>query len=206
MPSERGAANLAKFNEERSKPLLEKLKNELKMCRKSKLEFKTYGLLASYLSERLNIHRTTFKRNPEYNALLLTYIAGLPGVVSRTPDTTQDPSVLQAKLSVSKLEASLQREQLLLAAAKIERLKTSQRAPSSVIGEVAFSDLAAVMAAILLRFPDFLHLDFEKRELIDLSARPSERLIASSDRIGKFCVWVEQNQSLPHLQRLKQLK
>lgn len=205
MASERGATNLAQFNEERSKPILEKLNYELKMCRKSKLEFKSYGMLAAYLSQRLNIHRTTLKRNPEYNDLLLAYIAGLPGSVSRTPDTTQNPAVLQAKLSASKLEISKQREQLRLANAKIERLKTEQRVTSSLSGEVAFADLAGVLASILLRFPDFLHLDFGKRELIDLSARPSERLIASSERIGKFCTWIEQNQSLPHLKKLKKI-
>ncbi len=204
MRTERGAENLAKFNEERSANILPLLTHELQLCRKRKLEFKTPGLLAAHLSDRLKVHRTTLIRNVKYNALILAHIAGQPGSVARTPDTTEDPALLQAKLATAKLDASMLREQLRVATAKLERARAPQAGASSISGDVAFSDLAVVMAAILSRFPEFLRLDFDKRELHDLSARPSARLVAGSDRIGNFCAWVEQNQALPHLQRLKQ--
>jgi hypothetical protein len=205
MSSERGAANLAKFNEERSANILPLLTHELQLCRKRKLEFKTHGLLAAYLSDQLKVHRTTLIRNGKYKALILAYIAGQPGAVARAPDTTEDPAILQAKLAAAKLDASTLREQLRGATAKLERTKASLPEASPADSAVAFADLAAVVAAILSRFPDFLRLDFDKRELVDLSARPSERVVAGTDRIGRFCAWVEQNQALPHLQQLKRL-
>lgn len=203
MGTDRGAANLAKFNEERSASILPRLTHELQLCRKRKLEFKTPGLLAAYLSDQLKVHRTTLTRNVKYNALILAHIAGQPGAVARAPDTTEDPAILQAKLAAAKLDASTLREQLRVATAKLERTNASLPGTSPAGSDVAFADLAAVVAAVLSRFPDFLQVDFDKRELVDLSARPSERLVAGPDRIGRFCAWVEQNQGLPHLQQLK---
>ncbi len=205
MGSKRGAANLAKFNDERSAHVLPLLTHELQLCRKRKLEFKTPGLLAAYLSDRLQVHRTTLTRNAKYKALILAHIAGQPGAVARAPDSTEDPALLQAKLAAAKLEASELREELRAVGARTAHAEGSGESKSSREGELAFADLAVVMAALLTRLQDFLHLDFEKRELHDLAARPSERLVAGPDRVGRFCAWIEQNQALPHLQQLKQL-
>lgn len=205
MGSKRGAANLEKFNEERSAGVLPLLKDELRLCRKRKLEFQTVGLLAAYLADSLKIHRTTLLRNSKYKALLLEHLAGQPGAVARAPDTTEDPALLQAKLAAAKLEASTLREQLRSIAARQERSTSSSRPASTDNGNVAFANLAMAMAVVLARLPDFLSLDFDKRELHDLSSKPSERLLAGPDRIGGFCAWVEQNQALPQLQQLKRL-
>lgn len=201
----RGAANIRKFNDDRSANTLPLLAEELRLCRKRKLEFKTTGLLAAYLADRLKVHRTTLTRNPKYNALLLGHVAGQPGVVARTPDTTVDPGVLRAKLAVAKLEAAELRENLRSASLRLDRSKAAPAGLAPADGEVAFADLATVLAAVLSRLPEFLRLDFDKRELVDLASRPSERIVAGPDRIGRFCAWVEQNQALPHLQQLKRL-
>lgn len=205
MGSKRGADNILKFNDDRSANTLPLLTHELQLCRKRKLEFKTPGLLATYLADRLSVHRTTLTRNPKYNALILAHIAGQPGAVSRAPDSTEDPALLQAKLAAAKLEVSELREKLRAATARLERSASSQTDSVRSDGGVAFADLAVVVAAVLSRMPEFLRLDFDKRELVDLGARPSERVIAGPDRIGRFCAWVEQHQALPHLQQLKRL-
>jgi len=203
MGAERGAANLARFNDERSAHLLPLLTHELQLCRKRKLEFKTPGLLAAYLADRLKVHRTTLLRNVKYKGLLFTHIAGQPGVVSRTPDTTLDPAILQAKLAAARVEASNLGAQLSQARAQLEQLHREPPASGGRDGDaVAFSNLAMVLVSLLHRFPDYMQLDRQRRELVDLSARPSERLIAGKERIGQFIEWLEQHQSLPKVRAL----
>lgn len=203
MGTDRGAANLAKFNTQRSANVLPLLEHELQLCCKRKLQFRTVGLLASYLSDRIMVHRTTLLRNTKYKALLLAHLAGQPGAVERAPDTTEDPALLQAKLAAAKLEASNLREHLRFVEAQLVRITSTDRLASIEDSNVAFANLAMALALVLNRLPEFLQVDFDKRELHDLSARPSERVLAGPERIGGFCAWVEQNQALPFLQQLK---
>ena len=204
MGADRGAANLAKFNEERSANVLPLLTHELQLCRRRKLQFKSLGMLASHLHDRTNVHRTTLVRNPRYRALLLDYLAGSPGVVASTPDTTGDPAILKAKLAASRLEASSLREQVRELEARLQRLTRSPTAAAVSSEAVDHANLSMLFISVLSRFPDLLRVDFNKRELHDLSARPSERLVAGPERMGGFCAWVEQNQALPQLKQLKQ--
>ncbi len=203
MGSKRGAENLAQFNAERSAHLVPALIDELRLCIKRKLEFKTVGLLAAYMSDRLRVHRTTLLRNAKYKGILLAHLAGQPGVVSRTPDSTSDPAILQAKLMAAKLAASNLREELALSRAQPERHVSGPRPRSTVdAADVAFADLAMVMVNVLHRFPDFVRLDRQRMELVDLSAKPSARVIAGKERLGPFVRWLEQNQALPMVQGL----
>lgn len=203
MGNERGAANLARFNAERSAHLVPALTDELRLCAKRRLEFKTVGLLAAYLSDRLKVHRTTLLRNAKYKGMLLAHLAGQPGVVSRTPDSTSDPAILQAKLATAKLSASNLREELALCRAQLERYASCPPNHSAVgAADIAFADLAMVMVNVLHRFPDFVQLDRQRLELVDLSAKPSSRVIAGKERIAHFVRWLEQNQALPMVQAL----
>ena len=203
MGRERGAANLALYNEKRSEHLLPLMTHELQLCRKRKLEFSTPGLLAAYLSDRLKVHRTTLLRNPKYHGLILSHLAGQPGVVSRTPDSTSDPAILQAKLAVAKLDASNARGALSSAKAQLQRLEgTGFSGQISGDSQVGFADMAMVLVNLLHRFPDFIQLDRDRRELIDLSAKPSSRLIAGKERMSAFVTWLELNQALPLVGKL----
>lgn len=203
MGNERGAANLARFNSERSAHLAPVLTDELRLCAKRKLEFKTVGLLAAYLSDRLKVHRTTLLRNVKYKGLLLAHLAGQPGIVSRTPDSTRDPAILQAKLATAKLSTSNLREELAACRAQLERYASRPRHSGPVdAADIAFGDLAMVMVNVLHRFPDFVQLDMQRLELVDLSAKPSARTIAGKDRVAHFVRWLEQNQALPMVQAL----
>ena len=205
MGTERGAANLAKFNELRTARLLPLLTYELHLCRKRRLEFGRVGLLAAYVSDKIEVHRTTLLRNAKYKAMLLAHLAGQPGVVAREPDTTESPAILQAKLAAARLEASTLRERLRAVTSQLERAHSAAPGAATESADVAFVNLAMGLTNLLVRLPDFLHLDFDKRELHDLSARPSERIVAGPERIGAFCAWIEQNQVLPQLMQLKQL-
>lgn len=203
MGRERGAANLARFNAERSAHVIPALTDELRLCRRHKLEFKTVGLLAAYLSDRVKADRTTLLRNPTYKVMLLTHLAGEPGVVTRTPDAASDPAILQVKLMAEKLAASNGREELAHCKAQLERHASSPRPGLAVdAADIAFADLAMVMVNVLHRFPDFVRLDGQRQELVDLSAKPSARVIAGKERLGRFVRWLELNQALPMVQAL----
>lgn len=203
MGTDRGAANLARYNEARSAPVVPKLQHELRLTRKRKLEFQSIGLLAAYLEDRVKVHRTTLTRNVTYKGMLLIHLAGQPGAVSRTPDSTRDPAILQAKLAAAKLEASNKGTRLSHADALLERVHRGLVSSDVRHGsDVAFANLAMVMVNMLHRFPDFVQLDRQKRELHDLSAKPSEQLIAGKERMSEFVEWVEVNQALPMVKAL----
>lgn len=201
MGSKRGAANLARFNQERSAHTEPLLVHELQLCRKRKLEFKTIGLLAAYLSDRLKVHRTTLLRNIKYKALLIEHLAGQPGAASRAPDSTQDPNILRVKLTAARAEASNLREDLKRATARLERLERGWTEGAGKI-DVDYANLAMVLVQLISRFDEFLALNMGKRELVDLSAKPSNRVIAGPERLSVFVSWLEQNQGLPLLANL----
>lgn len=203
MGTERGAANLARFNAERSANLVPTLVTELRLCAKRKLKFETVGLLAAYLSDRVKAHRTTLMRNAVYRDMLDAYWAGQSGVVSHSPDSVSDPAILQVKLAAAKLAASNVREELALCKAQLERHASIPHTPNAGDAvDFRYADLAMVMVNLLHRFPDFVRLDRQQLELVDLSAKPSARVIAGKERIGSFVRWLELNQALPMIQAL----
>jgi hypothetical protein len=168
------------------------------------MHFKSFGLLAAYLSKVIGVHRTTLTRNIDYKSLLLEYVGTQPGSVTRAPDSTLDPHLLQIKLASTQLEASNLRKEL----KKIQAMQTdfeSLNSSSSSRSEKDFSNLAMCLVNILSRFDDLLLVDFDKRELIDLAAKPSDRLIVGVERIGVFLSWLEQNQYVPMVAQLVKL-
>jgi hypothetical protein len=203
MGAKGGAGNLRCFNEKRSAHLMPLLTHELQLCRKRKLEFKSVGLLAAYLADRLKVHRTTFLRNLNYRAILLEHLSLQPGVVSRAPDTTMDPAVLQAKLAAARLEVSNLRQELKGASARLARFEDPLSSPAASRSELDFANLAMLVVNLIARVDEYIAIDFDKRAVVDLSAKPSLRVIAGPDRAAAFISWVEQNQSLPIVHSLK---
>lgn len=201
MGGRRGAANLERFNAARSARVVPLLEHELQLCRKRKLEFKSVGLLAAYVSDRLNVHRTTFLRNRKYRTMLLEFLSAQPGALSRLPDTTPDTSVLQAKLSCARLEASNLREEIKELKAQLNRHTPG---PTSEAGksDQDFGNLAMLLVNVLGRLADSMVVDYEHRTVIDLAAKPSDRIVASSERAGQFIAWLEQNQAIPAIRLL----
>ena len=106
MGTDRGAANLAIFNQRRSDLLIPMIKDELAKCRKRHLKFISIGLLAAHISDHVKVHRTTLLRNNEYFSLLNRYLSSTPGTIENIPDSTIDLHVLQAKLATARLEIS----------------------------------------------------------------------------------------------------
>ncbi len=197
MGRERGAANLERFNAERSQHLHPLIEHQLQLFRKRKLDFNTVGRLATYLADCLKIHRTTLIRNPRYRALLLKHLSLQPGVVSRTPDSTQDPAVLRAKLAAVQLELSNLQHELKVAKAKLSVASEVPTLETSSNPNVEFSNLAMLLVNVLSGLDGTIEIDFNSRSIVDLAARPSDRVMASANRASSFISWLEQNQALP---------
>jgi hypothetical protein len=202
MASERGAANIRKFNAEREQKNLALVEHELRLCRK--LLFKSVGLLAAYLSDHTNVHRTTFLRNAKYKALLAFYIRSQPGAAAVVDDGTDDPDVLKAKLASTQAEVGMLRQEVKHLSAQLSRTVPMQQASSASKDNVDFANLCVLLSLVLLRAETFA-IDAKTRTLVDLAARPSEYLVGGPDRAAAFVAWFEQNSSLPFVKGIKKV-
>jgi hypothetical protein len=202
MASERGAANIRKFNAEREEKNLALVEHELQLCRKRKLQFKSVGLLAAHLSDRTNVHRTTFLRNAKYKVLLAVYMRSQPGAAAVVDDGTDDPYLLKAKLASTQAEVGTLRQEVKRLSAQLSRAEAVQPAPSASRDDVEFANLCVLLSLVLVRAETFA-IDSKARTLVDLAARPSERLVGGPDRTAAFVSWLEQNASLPFVKDVK---
>lgn len=206
MASERGAANIRKFNAEREQKNLALVEQELKLCKKRHLPFKSVGLLAAYLSDRTEVHRTTFLRNPKYKALLAAYLRSQPGAAAVVDDETDDPYALKAKLASAQAEVGNLRQEVKRLSAQLTRIATAQPAPIAGASrdDVDFANLCVLLCLVLVRAETFA-VDSRGRTLVDLAARPSERLVGGLDRAVAFVNWMELNSSLPFVKDVKRI-
>jgi len=202
MASERGAANIRKYNAERGEKNLALVEHELQLCAKRKLQFKTPGLLAGYLSDRTNIHRTTLIRNVKYYVLLTEYMRSRPGAAAVVDDGTDDQYILRAKLASTQAEVGTLRQELKRLSAQISRGTTVSTTASASKDAVDFANLCVLLSLVLVRAETFA-VDFKANTLVDLAARPSERLVGTADRTSAFVAWLEQNPSLPFVKDIK---
>lgn len=203
----RGAANIRKFNEEREQQAISLIKNELAKCKKHKLTFKTLGALAEYLGATTGIHRTTFMRNPRYKTLL----TGFAGIEEPDKSTARDedapPEVLRARMLALRLENSNLQEKLKRIEAYVLR-KGEQPPRSASTQEVmppadtcssdylAFVDTAMALTALIERLKDSIVIDFQKRTIEDLAARPSQRVVVGPERATPYLDWLKEQKHL----------
>lgn len=205
MKSDRGAANIRKFNAERAEKNLTLVKHELQFCRKRKMAFRSPGILAAYLSDRTGIHRTTLIRNPQYRVLLTQFVGSQPGAASKVDDSTDDVYVLKAKLSSAQSEVGALRYEVKRLAALVERLSQMDASPGASDIEVGFANVCALLGLVLARGEVFA-VDINKRTVLDLAARPSERIVAGPERAAPFISWIEKNEVLPLVKAIRKVK
>jgi hypothetical protein len=204
MASERGAANILRFNTERERKNLPLVENELQLCRKRKLQFKSASHLAAHLSDRLGIHRTTFRRNAKYLVLLAGYIGSQPGAVAVVDDETNDPYVLKAKLASAQAEVGMLRQKAKHLSAQLARATLLDVAVGTGRDDVDFGNLCMLLCLVLLRADTFA-VDSKNCTLVDLAARPSERVVAGSERTAGFIRWMELNAALPLVKDIRKV-
>jgi hypothetical protein len=204
MGSERGAANIQRFNAEREQENLALLQHELRLCRKRKLQFKSIGLLAAHLSDRTTVHRTTYLRNPKYNRLLAGYMSSQPGAASIVDDRTDDPYVLKAILACTQAEVGALRQEVSRLSAQLSRMQSGQYSTSTSKTDVDFANACVLLSLVLVRAETFA-VDSKTRSLVDLAARPSDRLVGGPERAAAFVGWFEQNAALPFVGGIKRI-
>ncbi len=202
MVSERGAANIRKYNAEREEKNLALVEQELQRCKKRKLQFKSPGLLAAYLSDRTDIHRTTLTRNAKYKALLAMYMRSQPGAAAIVNDETDDPYVLKAKLASAQAEVGTLRQEVRRLSAQLSRAATIATTASAGRDDVEFANLCVLLSLVLVRAETFA-VDSRAGTLVDLAARPSDRIVGGADRVAAFVAWLERNASLPFVKEIK---
>jgi hypothetical protein len=195
--------SLSKFKAARAKPVLSLLIQELARCKKRKRKFRSIGLLAEFLSSRVLAHRTTLLRNKKYKKLLMSYFCISPDQLLHVSDTTTDPAILQAKLAAAHLTASNLAVQNKHLVAQLGRYLDPSSKPGASKDDLDIANCAMLLVAVLERVDFHIRIDYEGRRVIDKSAKPSEQLVADSRRAGPFIAWLEQNESLPAIRKLR---
>lgn len=205
MARERGAANVRKYNAVRARTNLALLEPELRQCRKRRLQFKSPGLLAAYLSDRTGIHRTTLTRNAKYNVLLASYMSSQPGAAAVVHDGTDDPNILRAKLAATQAEVGTLRLDVKRLAAQLSRAATPPASgPCASKEGVDFANLCVLLSLVLVRAETFA-VDSNARSLLDLAARPSDQVVGGPERAAAFIAWLELNASLAFVKDIKRI-
>lgn len=205
MASKRGAENLLKFNASREEKNFALVEHELQLCRKRKLQFKSPGLLAAYISDRTNIHRTTILRNAKYKALIAVYMRSQPGAALIVDDNSDDSWILKAKLAITQAEVGTLRQDI--KHLKSQLPKETSESPVKVEYDksgVDFANLCVLLSLVLSRADTFA-VNIQKRTLVDLASRPSESLIGGPERVSAFIAWMDQNASLPFVMGIRKV-
>ncbi|EGK72114.1 hypothetical protein METUNv1_01586 [Methyloversatilis universalis FAM5] len=203
----RGAANIKKFNDEREQQALALIKSELAKCKKHKMVFRSLGALAEYLGAITNIHRTTLMRNPRYKSLLAEH-SGIPETQwAAVRDEDAPPEVLRARMLALKLENSNLQDKLKRLETYIQRKEEvpALSAPAEGVlpapggsnaDYLAFVDTAMALTALLERLKDSMVINFERKSIVDLSARTSQRVVIGPERATAYLEWLQQQKHL----------
>jgi hypothetical protein len=200
--SQRGAANIQKFNAERAQRNLPLIEEELKRCKRRKLGFNSIGKLAEYIGGQTGIHRTTLLRNKAYKGLLVSYLASKGGTTADVPDEEASVEILRAKLMGVRLELANVREKCRRLEVYIERLGSApaleDRTGDADTGDhyVEFVDTAMALAAVLERMRDTTLLNTEAKTIEDLAAPPSQRIIVGAERVSAFIAWLQRQETV----------
>lgn len=200
--TQRGAANIHKFNSERTQRNLPLIEEELKRCKRIKLGFNSIGKLAEYVGSRTGIHRTTLLRNNTYKVLLVNHLSSRRGATDGVTDEAASAEVLRMKLMGVRLELSNVREKCRRLEAYISKLGSApvleNQANNASVGDyyVEFVDTAMALAAVLERLRDTTLLNTVAMTIEDLAAPPSQRIIVGPKRVNAFIAWLQQQESV----------
>jgi len=200
--SKRGAANIRQFNAEREERNIALIKDELKKARRLKLEFKSLGKLAEYVSATTRLHRTSLTRNTRYKGMLTDYLFYTGGALEKISDTQATPEILRAKLTAAKLESSNLRQRVkrleATASTSIEthRPEAGPNRASPDEDYIAFVDTAMALTALLERMQDTVVVNMKERTIEDLAAPPSKRVIVGPERTTAYVTWLRKQQRL----------
>ena len=194
--SERGATNIRRYNTEREERFIPLIKENLKKCKLRKVQFESLGSLTEYISSVTDIHRTTLTRNPRYKVLLTAHIAAQRGACV---PVSLETKLLTAQIEISNLQEKLRRLEVFIAKSGNKPSLDAPKQTSDAAGAqdyLAFTDTAMALAFVLERFKDTIKVDFSKKTIEDLSARPSQRIIAGPERASAYVDWLQEHRKV----------
>jgi hypothetical protein len=120
-------------------------------------------------------------------------------------DSTDDVYVLKAKLASAQSEVGTLRYEVKRLAALVERLSQMYAPAGASDIEIEFANVCALLGLVLSRGEVFA-VDIDKRTILDLAARPSERIVAGPERAASFVSWIEKNEVLPLVKAIRRVK
>lgn len=204
--SVRGAVNIKKYNEKRTEEAYSKVEKELEKCKSFKMKFKSLGALAEYIGSITKVHRTTLMRNLRFRSLLVGFDGEQECKGADLPDEKAPPEVLRARILGLRLENSNLNDRLKRLEAYIQKRGDSAPplSPSEVVHSpcdsnsyyVAFVDTAMALTALLERLKDTIVINFGKKTIEDLAARPSQRVVVVSERATSYLEWLQEQKHL----------
>lgn len=202
MKSQRGSANLLKFNADREERNIPLIMNELDNIRHLKLEFKTPGRLVEYLSAKTGIHRTTISRNANYKQLILDFYVKSGGNIVDIKNKNPSVGLIETQLIASQLESSNLRQEISQLEATnrhIKQISSSKSRNTNSSAEkdyIAFVDTAMALTAVLELMQDTIIINLQKKTIEDLAAPPSRRIIVGPERASAYIAWLQDNNNL----------
>lgn len=202
MKSQRGSANLLKFNADREERNIPLIMNELDNIRHLKLKFKTPGRLVEYLSAKTGIHRTTISRNANYKQLILDFYVKSGGNIVDIKNKNPSVGLIETQLIASQLESSNLRQEISQLEATnrhIKQISSSKSRNTNSSAEkdyIAFVDTAMALTAVLELMQDTIIINLQKKTIEDLAAPPSRRIIVGPERASAYIAWLQDNNNL----------
>jgi hypothetical protein len=179
------------------------ISNVLRGIRKGTAFTDTNSLIV-YVAERVNIHRTNLRRNPEYQSLILDYFGSQIGAVGLISEDDASEATLRAKYLAEKIKASnLQTENSRLKSA-IQRSQNNSpsqgiNSPQDLISvssntrnppsDLAFANTAMTLLVLLERLYEKgigITVEPDKMLIVDGTETGNKKIIAGPDRTKWF--------------------
>lgn len=189
-------SNLITFNEIRRLRYIKLIKKSLiAIDRRQPFKFKTFHSIASLIEELTGISAKTLSRNVEYRGIIQIFLNQKSRYDESIDISIASNSELQLKIKSQKLEMQNLREQLRIYKGLLGR-KPSKNNLITEFGQVTqkYSDVdftyqANVFLMLLTRFESYIQLNIDAKELLDLTAKPSNRVIVSGEKLEPFIRW-----------------
>jgi hypothetical protein len=198
----RSSANLDGYNEARTCINEKKVAAALATCERQKLKFESISAFATYLQDVTSIHRTTLLRNTRYRDPIEVAMGGPIQDDFTVPDDELTEPMLRTRLLALRAECSVLRGKLDTRNGRATREdeRQARQAPESMLEHGSqfedFSNTAIALLAILSRLRDSVTIDYASGEVLDLAAKPSERVIVGANRTSAFVNWAKKNPQL----------
>ena len=191
----KGTDNFAESRSVRIEANKRLIAHELEKQAKRRILYPSLPALVGDIANRTGLHRTTLSRNGSpYLRMLLSHLAQQPGASALVDDQDASAALLREKLYDARLENRVLRNQADTAGRRstLDERKSGQSSsggPAPSDWYEAFADTAMLLKLLIDRFnqdDETVRVEVEKKQLLDLSAAPRDRIVAGPERVRWF--------------------